>query len=688
LFAAAPARPVTVRPAAAVRNDLPGDIADFAGREPELSRLLSVRDGVAHTAPTAVVIEAIDGMAGIGKTTLAIHAAHRLAGHYRDAQLFIDLHGHTCGQAPTTPAAALDTLLRALGVTADRIPHETDARAALWRAELAGRSILVVLDNAAEAAQVRPLLPGSPGTLLLITSRRRLIDLEAVHTLSLDVLPEATSIALFSGIVGDDRPAAEPDAVRDVVALCGHLPLAIRIAAARLRTRPVWTVAHLADRLRQAGRPLAELSAGDRSVAAAFALSYGHLDAARQRMFRLLGLNPGPDIDVPAAAALAAVDPAEAERLLESLVDDHLLQQPATGRFRFHDLVRQHAQATALADEPEPARTAALRRLIGFHLQTGHRGSRLLDQQHPPIDVGEPPPGCVPAPLPDDTAAMTWFDGNHQNVLAARQAAEDAGWDMWVWQLAWTLDNFHYRRGHLQANITSWLAGLAAAERLGDVAVQARAHRRLGLVYGPFGMPAEALHHLNRSLALAGEIGDTLGQAGVHFVLALHWTNEKDDERALEHATSAQELYGDLEDGKWESRAFALIGACLSRLGRHEEARCHAESGLAMCREGNDVYGEADALDSLAAIAGETGDHGEAMEQSRHALSLWRHLDNTYRQAGTLAAMGDAHQALGHPDQALEAWYQAVDLYRAGNLHAAADEIESRTANRSRTAEV
>ncbi|EOD68317.1 AfsR/SARP family transcriptional regulator [Amycolatopsis vancoresmycina] len=680
-----PARPVAVRPAGAVRNDLPGDIADFAGRETELSRLLSAPGGVAHSAPTAVVIEAIDGMAGIGKTTLAIHAAHRLAGRYRDAQLFIDLHGHTCGQAPTTPAAALDTLLRALGVAADRIPREPDARAALWRAELAGRSILVVLDNAADAAQVRPLLPGSPGTLMLITSRRRLVGLEAAHILSLDVLPEATAIALFSGIVADDRAAAEADAVRDVVALCGHLPLAIRIAAARLRTRPAWTVAHLADRLRQAGRPLAELSAGDRSVAAAFALSYAHLDAAQQRMFRLLGLNPGPDIDVPAAAALAAVPAAEAERLLESLVDDHLLQQPVTGRFRFHDLVRQHAQATVQADEPEPARTAALRRLVAFHLHTGHRGSRLLDQQHPPIDVGEPPPGCVPAPLADDTAAMTWFDGNHQCVLAARQAAEDAGWDTWVWQLAWTLDNFHYRRGHLQPNITSWLAGLAAAERLGDVAVQARAHRRLGLVYGPFGMPAEALHHLNRSLALAGEIGDTLGQAGVHFVLALHWTNEKDDERALEHATSAQELYSALEDGKWEARAFSLIGACLSRLGRHEEARTHAEAGLARCRESNDVYGQADALDSLAAIAADTGRHDEALDRSRQALSLWRHLDNTYRQAATFAAMGDAHQSLGHADQAREAWQEAITLYRAGNLHPAADEVEKRAANWSRT---
>jgi DNA-binding SARP family transcriptional activator/tetratricopeptide (TPR) repeat protein len=668
-------------PAGAVRNDLPGDIADFTGRESELARLLAARAGVTHHAPTAVVIEAIDGMAGIGKTTLAIHAAHRLAEHYPDGRLFLDLHGHTSGQPPVAPPAALDTLLRALGVPADRIPHDPDARAALWRAELAGRSALIVLDNAADAAQVRPLLPGSAGTLVLITSRRRLVDLEPTHILSLDVLPEAAAIALFTGIVGDDRPTTEAGHVRDVVELCGHLPLAIRIAAARLRTRPAWTVAHLADRLRQAARPLAEFSAGDRSVAAAFALSYRQLDPARQRMFRLLGLNPGPDIDVPAAAALAAVTRGEAERLLESLVDDHLLQQPVAGRFRFHDLVRQHARSTASAEEPETARRAALRRLVGFHLHTGHRGSRLLDQQHPPIDVGEPPAGCTPAPLPDDAAAMTWFDVNHECVLAARQAAEDAGWDTCVWQLAWTLDNFHYRRGHLQDNITSWLAGLAAAERLHDLAVQARAHRRLGLVYGPFGKPAEALHHLNRSLTLAREIGDTLGQAGVHFVLALHWTHEKDDEQALEHATSALEQYRALGDPKWEARALSLIGACQSQLGRHEEARRHAEAGLALCRERDDVYGEADALDSLAAIAHETGHHDNALGRSRQALALWRHLDNTYRQAGTLASMGDAHRALEHHDQAREAWQQAIDLYRARNLHPAADEIEKRSAD-------
>ncbi|HKN56074.1 MAG TPA: tetratricopeptide repeat protein, partial [Amycolatopsis sp.] len=643
--------------------------------ETELARLLTDRTAA---RPMAVVIEAIDGMAGIGKTTLAVHAAHRLAGHYRDAQLFIDLHGHAPGQEPITTAAALDTLLRALGVPADEIPHDPDARAARWRAELAGRSVLVVLDNAADATQIRPLLPGNARSLVLVTSRRRLADLETTNILSLGVLPDADAIALFTGIVGDERTGNEAESVRDVVELCGRLPLAIRIAAARLRTRPVWTVRHLADRLRQASGPLAELSAGDRSVAAAFALSYQHLDPAQQRMFRLLGLNPGPDVDVPAAAALAAVDSAEAERLLESLVDDHLLQQPVPGRYRFHDLMRQHAQTTVVAEEPATERTAARHRLIGFHLHTGHRASRLLDQQHPPIDIGAPPPGCVPAALPDDAAAMTWFSDNHQCVLAARKAAEDEGWDTGVWQLAWTLDNFHYRRGYLQDNITSWLAGLAAAERLGDLAVQARAHRRLGLVYGPFGKPVEAIHHLSRSLVLAKEIGDTLGEAGVHFVLALHWTHEKDDEQALEQARSALRLYRELGNTKWEARAISLIGACQNRLGRHQQAKLHAKAALALCLRRNDVYGQADALDSLAAIAHHSGHHAEALDRSQQSLALWRHLDNTYREASTLAAIGDAHHGLGHQDLARRAWQQAIDLHRAHDLHLAADEIEKR----------
>lgn len=664
-----------------VRNDLPGDIADFAGRRGELARLL---DSGRDTAPAAMVIEALDGMAGVGKTTLAVHAAHRLAERYPDGQLFLDLHGHTPSQVPVTPMAALDVLLRALGVPGERIPADQDARAALWRAELAARSVLVLLDNAADAAQVRPLLPGTARSLTLITSRRRLVDLETARVLSLDVLPEADAVALFSGVVGDERATAEPDAVREVVERCGHLPLAIRIAAARLRSRQAWTVRYLADRLVEAGSPLTELSVGDRSVAAAFALSYQRLAAAQRRMFRLLGVHPGPDVDVPAAAALAAVDRAEAGRLLESLVDDHLVQEPVPGRYRLHDLVRRHAHTVALAEEPEADRDRALRRVVDFYLHTAYAGSRLLDQQHPAIDIGDPVPGCVPDSPPDDAAAMAWFDTNHRCVLAARSAVEDAGWDTAVWQLAWTLDNFHYRRGHLHDNIASWLAGLAAAERLGNVAVQARAHRRLGLVYAPLGRQREALLHLKRSLALSERIGDTLGQAGVHFILALAWTHQGDDERALTHVTSARDLYHQVGDSRWEIRALSMMGACHTRLGHHGEARGYCESALALCLEQGDVYGQADSLDNLGAIAARTGDGVQALRHYGRALDHWRHLDNTYRQAATLAAIGDAH---ADPDLARAAWRRSAALYRERNLDEAAARVEARLTERGRSVE-
>lgn len=661
---------------APARNDLPGDIADFAGRRTELAKLL--------TAGTpARVVHALDGMAGVGKTTLAVHAAHQLADRYPDAQLFIDLHGHSPSQSPVTPMAALDTLLRAIGVPNEEIPDDPDARAAHWRAELASRKVLVLLDNAVDAAQVRPLLPGTAQSLALITSRRRLLDLDTTHVMSLDVLDENDAFALFIGIVGDDRIIDDTDAVHEVVTRCGHLPLAIRIAAARLRSRPAWTVKHLADRLCQAQPSLTELSAGDRSVAGAFALSYEYLDPARQRMFRLLGVHPGPDFDTETAAALAATDPAEASRSLDSLVDDHLLQEPKAGRYQLHDLVHQHARSVVLTDEPDTARCDALRRMIDFYLHTAYSGSRLLDLQYPPIDVGAPASGCVPVRLAGDTAAMAWFDANHDNILAAQAAAEEAGWDTAVWQLAWTLDKFHYRRGHIHDNIASWLAGLAAAERLGDVAVQARARRRLGLVYPTLGKKGQttALHHLERSLTLSEKIGDRLGQAGAHFVLALAWTYRDYYQQALTHMTNARNMYRDLGDTKWEVRALSMIGACHTRLGNHDQARAYCESALNLCRRHGDVYGQADSLDNLGAIATITGRHTEALQHYEQALALWHDLDNTHHQAGTLAALGDTHHNLARHQQAQQLWQLAANSYRNQNLDAAAAQIEQRLAN-------
>ncbi|WP_225728401.1 MULTISPECIES: AfsR/SARP family transcriptional regulator [unclassified Nocardia] len=324
------------------RNQLPGDIADFTGRSMELDSLLADVPPRA-AAHRTVLIEAIDGMAGVGKTALAIHAAHLLSGRYPDAQLYIDLHGYATDREPVDPMAALAQLLRAVGVPDETMPADLDARAALWRTRIASLSVLLVLDNVADADQVRPLLPGTPDCLVLITSRRRLIDLEVSRTLSLDVLSREDATTLFTSIVSDDRVLTQPDAVAETVRLCGYLPLAIRIAAGRLRARPVWPIDRLAKRLRQPRNRLEHLSAGSRSVSAALTASFQDLPTDQQRVFRLLGLRQGRSFDIDATAALADIDVDSAERILEALVDVHMLEQVLPGRYRFHSLVGDYA---------------------------------------------------------------------------------------------------------------------------------------------------------------------------------------------------------------------------------------------------------------------------------------------------------------------------------------------------------
>ncbi|KAA2255234.1 tetratricopeptide repeat protein [Solihabitans fulvus] len=693
--AAAEGRPAPVR--AGPRNDLPGDILDFTGRDAELARLLAAlpdRDDPAGT----VVIEAIDGMAGVGKTTLAVHAAHRLVDRFPDAQLFIDLHGHTTEREATDPAAALDILLRAIGVSGEQVPQELDQRAALWRAELADRRALVVLDNAASAAQVRPLLPGAAGCLALITSRRRLADLDAARTLSLDVLPPEQAIALFDRVAGpddgtgpggdtgpDDRtgPSGDADAaaVAEVVELCGYLPLAIRIAAARLRTRPAWTAAHLAGRLREGRRRLRELATGDRSVAAAFALSYEHLDAAQQRMFQLLGLHPGLDFDAAAAASLAAVDQRDAELLLEGLVDVHLLAEPAPGRYRFHDLLRQHANATALAEEPEAERRQALRRLTDFYVHTAQIGDHTLEPHRPQLQLDEPAPGCRPRPMTDQAEAMAWFDAEHACLLAVQQAALARGAHPPVWQLAWTLGTYHHRRGHAHDQLATWQAGLAAATEERDQAAQLRAHRMLGWTLSRSGQHAEATDQLQRALALAEDTGDRPGQAHTHGALAASWDQREGYEPALRHSAAALDLYLALGDPTGQVRAQAAVGWYLTKLGNYDRAQAALDEALALCRQLGIQDTEANILDSLGHLAHHTGEHARALDHYGRARTLRHDLGNTYHEANTVDRLAETRLALGRPDEARDAWRQALALYEAQRRTKDVERVRSKLAD-------
>lgn len=641
------------------RNELPRDIADFSGRHRELEQLLAAASPRGDAART-VMISAIDGMAGVGKTTVAVHLAHLLAADYPDGQLFIDLRGHTPEHSPVEPEAALEHLLRAVDVPGESIPAEPARRAALWRAELAGRKVLVLLDNAATADQVLPLIPGTAGCLAVVTSRRRLAELDGAHVQSLDILPEPDAFALFTAVVGADRTAAEPAATAEVLRLCGYLPLAIRIAAARFRARPTWSVEHLAARLRTRQRPLAELDVGERGVGAAFALSYEHLPAALQRMFRLLGLFPGTSFDAYLAAALAQIDLPEAEELLEDLLDAHLLRQPAPDRYQFHDLLRQHAHATAHRDESAESCAMAVHRLVDYYLSVAYllRGHSHIALISPPAAID---PGCPPARLPalaDRDQALAWADGERANLGAILAHAAEHGWDEHVCQVANAVWWYFRFRGHLHDWITTQHIAVAAAERLGDTRTQADMERILGVAYWEASRSTDAIHHYEKALDLYRQLGDLGWQSITLSNLGLvHWRHGRYEEALAYHRQALACSRGTDANRREEANILANLGLACWSLGRYEEALEHHEQALDFSRhEGNDRGpGKGGPGDRGPGIRGPgKGGPGKGVLYDRI-------------QAEALTNLGLVHGSLAHPDKALDYHHQAIEMIRASD---------------------
>ncbi|WP_188316760.1 tetratricopeptide repeat protein [Solihabitans fulvus] len=661
----------------AARNDLPGDITDFTGRDDELRRLLATLPRADADAGTAVLISAIDGMAGIGKTTLAVHAAHRLADRYPDAQLFIDLHAHTEGRAPTTPAAALDTLLRAVGVPGEKVPETLEARAALWRAELADRRAVIVLDNAATAAQVRPLLPGASGCLALVTSRRQLADLDAARTLSVDVLPHEDAVALFARVAGEEQVTREPDAVRELVLLCGYLPLAIRIAAARLRTRPAWTASHLAERLRAGQRRLAELASGDRSVAAAFALSYQDLTPAQQRLFRLLGLHPGPDVDRYAAAALTGRPLDEVEQLLEDLVDVHLIGQPVPGRYRFHDLLRQHAHSTARDTESDADRRAAVTRLLDYYLHTAHRadGHLVPALRRFEVELSDPPEHTPTFAGPSE--ALAWCGAEHANLVAAIFHAEETDRPRILCQLPIALWRYFLTRGYTHDWISTHQLALAAARRVGDPQTEARALQSLANVYWHAGRYDESIECHTGAALRYGQIGDHWGEALTLTMHARVCDQLGRYQEAVERHTRALTLFRLVGGRSGELLALTMLGSVCDQLGRFEEAFDHQSRALAIAEELGDQWSRSIALTYFGTLHSRTGRHEDALRCCAEAVALCRRFGDRRSEAVLLTNLGAANRLAGRPGQALDHQQQALALARQIGLH----RVESRILN-------
>ncbi|MFD5074427.1 BTAD domain-containing putative transcriptional regulator [Streptomyces sp. NPDC058371] len=601
---------------ARVRCDLPYDIGDFTGREGELDGLaLAVRDTAGTAALTTVSISAIDGMAGIGKTTLAVRLAHHLAEKYPDGQLFIDLHAHTPGQPPLTAAVALEKLLRAMGVPGDAIPESTEDRAAAWRSTLAGRRVLVVLDNAVDSAQVRPLLPGARCCLTLITSRRRLAGIDSAALVSLDVLTPGQAGSLFRRVVGDGRPDREPGTVAEVLALCGHLPLAVRLAAARLRHRPAWTVSQLAERLRDGGRRLAELRDDHSSVSAVFALSYQHLMPPQRELFCLLALHPGPDFDAYAAAALVGRPVSGVRDLLEELVDVHLLQQPVAGRYRFHDLLRAYAEQLAGTEEPESVRDAALTGLLDHYLTVAAAAMDTAcpfdKARRPPV----PPPGPVPGPIPgigDPDAALAWLSAEQANLMAAGRLAAEQGRQRHVAGLSATLARYLDTRARYDDALTLHAAALEVGRRQSDFAGQSLAAYHLGWVHVWLDHREKAYELMQESLLFARKAGDRLGEGYAH----------------------------------------AGLGHVHLDSGRYDEALEHSREALRHARWADDLLLQGYALIALACVHRDLHDYGKALRYYSEAAEVGSRTDDAMVRGRAANGLGHAYVQLGRHDEA------------------------------------
>lgn len=665
-----------------VPRQLPAAPRLFTGRARELTRLTDALHTGAGPGAT-VVISAIGGTGGIGKTALAVHWAHQNVERFPAGQLYVNLRGFDPSSTPMPPAVAVRGFLDTLGVEPGAIPADLDTQAALYRSLVAGTRMLIVLDNARDTAQVVPLLPGSATCTVLVTSRKHLGGLVTGHgamPLDLDALDEAEARELLIRHVGHDRVAAESMAVAELLACCAGLPLALGIVAGRATAHPEFPLSVLADEIREVSERLDALNAGELSVdlRAAFSSSYQALDTEASEVFRLLGLVPGPDISLPAVASLAAQSVARIRALLRDLEAAYLVQQHVPGRYRMHDLIRLYAAERAQDDSPD-RRNAALQRVVDFYLHTAYAGDRLLDLKRPaPIALGQPVAKCVPHALKDPAAALAWFDIEHPCLLATQKLAARQGWYASTWQLAWTLSSFQFRRGHLHDFVAVWRVGLAAVSRLDAPATRCLAHRLLGQACTFARLSAEAIDNLQQALTLAEQIGDACEQAHTHRALAWAWEQQGDDQQALIHASDALCLYEALDNAVWEARALKLVGWLYARLDRYQDARIYCENALALIRQHHHREGEADTLDSLGYIAHHTGEYADAIDYYHQALILFRDLGSTYDEANVLSRLGEVHIALGQHGEAYDVWQQARDLYQAQHRTADVEHIQQR----------
>ncbi|WP_162907235.1 ATP-binding protein [Allorhizocola rhizosphaerae] len=630
-----------------IPRQLPANGFAFTGRGDELAHL----DMMAGT-PGAIAV--LSGTAGVGKTALAVHWAHRVVKRFPEGQLYVNLRGFDAFGVPKNPEEAVRGFLEALGITAQNVPADPTVQFDLYRSLLANRRVLVILDNAREAEQVRPLLPGAPGCMTVITSRNDLTSLVAVdgaHPLILDLLPVGQARQLLAHRLGAQRISAEAEVVDEVVSRCARLPLALVIAAARASARPTLPLAELATELRAAGGGLDPLRGQDTTADArvAFSCSYRHLSAEAAMLFGRLGVHPGPDVGAAAAASLGGVGLAQARAAMEELARAHLVNEHAPGRYTLHDLLRAFARERVSTSEREEAS----RRLREHYSHTAYAAALLMYPHRDPIGFGPVPDGVEP--LADRDEARAWFEREHRVLLAVMSETRS-------WRLAWALADYLDWRGHWHDLAMVQALGLEGALRSGDRPGQAHAHRNLARALIRLGQLEAAQGHLSEAIALARGAGDRLTEAASHLNLSLVLEKRGENRDALHHSELALELFFQSGHQAGQARAFNAIGWYRSLLGEHEEALACCERALALQLAIGRPVDFASTLDSLGFAQHNLGRYEDAAESYRRAVELYREVGDRYHEADTLIHLSDAHRAAGDEVQAWHAWQEALDI--------------------------
>ena len=653
-----PLRTVPGGVAAATRT-LPRDLVSFTGRQRELDQLVEAAAGTGGV----VGIHAIGGMAGVGKTAFVVHAAHRLASRYPAGQIFLPLHGHTPGQQPVDPADALASLLLTAGVPAAQIPPGLEARMALWRDRLAEKQLLLILDDAASSEQVRPLLPGTGGSLVLITSRRHLSALEDAGAISLDTLPPEEAAGLLVRLAARAGLGPGDPAVAEMTRLCGYLPLAIGMVARQLHHHPAWTAAGRAAELAAAVDRLELIATENLSVAAAFDLSYQDLAPDQQRLFRRLGLHPGADVDGYAAAALDRTALAAARRGLEALYDQYLLTEPAPGRYRMHDLIREHARALSGHLDPDRDRDAAIARLLDYYQHAGGLADAQLFRQIRTVPVAGAIPAAVPV-LAGQDQALAWTRAERASLLACLDHATGTGQHARIIALTVGVTTLLRQDGPWAEAVTRHTTAQRAAQHLGDRPGQANALHDLGIVRRLTGDYPGAARDLAEALGIYRDLGDRLSQASALNNLGVVRQLTGDYPGAARDLAEALGIYRDLGDRLGQASALNNLGMVRLGTGDYPGAARDLEEALGISRELGDRRGQANALTCLGSARRTTGDYPGAAQALEEALRLYRDIGDRRGQASALSNLGVARRTTGDYPGAARDLEDALAIYR------------------------